>query len=100
MAGGTVLVLARHGGPAVAERGLGSGIHGGEIVLRGRVDPAVLGVGAMAVPLDAEARDRTRPLIEAYGEHFDVDVEPLLADDYTRIVPASTRPFANKYAWE
>ena len=38
MAGGTVLVLGRHGGAAVAERGLGSGIHGGEIVLRGALD--------------------------------------------------------------
>ena len=100
MAGGTVLVLARHGGPAVAERGLGSGIHGGEIVLRGAINPAYLGVGATAVPLDAEARARVRPLVEAYGAHFGVDVAPLLDDDYTRVVPASARPFANKYCWE
>ncbi len=100
MAGGTVLVLSRHGGPAVAERGLGSGIHGGEIVLRGAVDPQYLGVGAMAVPLDDEAMARVRPLIEAYGAHFGVEVAPLLEDEYTRVVPASARPFANKYAWE
>jgi len=100
MAGGTVLVLARHGGPAVAERGLGSGIHGGEIVVRGALDPRYLGVGAMAVQLDAEVRERIRPLIEAYGAHFGVDVASLLDDDYTRVVPASARPFANKYCWE
>ena len=100
MAGGTVLVLARHGSQAIAERGLGSGIHGGEIVLRGAVDPRHLGAGATAVPLDEAARPRIVPLIEAYGEHFGVDVADLAAAKYTRVVPASIRPFADKYAWE
>jgi glutamate synthase domain-containing protein 3 len=101
MAGGTVLVLARHGGPAVAERGLGSGIHGGEIVLRGGVDPQYLGVGATAVPLTDADWERIAPLVRAYGARFEVDPAPLLVrEEYTRIVPASARPFANKYTWE
>ena len=101
MAGGTVLVLARHGGPAVAERGLGSGIHGGEIVLRGGIDPQYLGVGAKEVPLSDDDWVRVLSLIREFSRHFGIDPVPLeKRDEYTRIVPASARPFANKYAWE
>ena len=101
MAGGTILVLARHGGPAIAERGLGSGIHGGEIVVRGGVDPEFLGVGATAVLLDDDDWSRIRPLIREYARHFGIDPAPLEErEEYTRIVPASARPFANKYTWE
>ena len=59
-----------------------------------------IGVGATAAPLEEAGRERIRPLVEAYGAHFGVDVTPLLDDDYTRVVPASARPFANKYCWE
>ena len=101
MAGGTVLVLARHGGPAVAERGLGSGIHGGEIVLRGGVDPQYLGVGAKEVPLSDDDWVRVLSLIREFARHFGIDPAPLeKREEYTRVVPASARPFANKYAWE
>lgn len=101
MAGGTVLVLARHGGPAVAERGLGSGIHGGEIVLRGGIDPQYLGVGAKEVPLSDDDWVRVLSLIREFAQAFGIDPAPLeKRDEYTRIVPASARPFANKYAWE
>ena len=101
MAGGTVLVLARHGGPAVAERGLGSGIHGGEIILRGGVDAEYLGAGACTVPLSDEDWTRVLPLVQEYARHFGVDPVPLeRREEYTRVVPASARPFAGKYTWE
>ncbi len=101
MAGGTVLVLALHGGPAIAERGLGSGIHGGEIVLRGGIDPQYLGVGAKEIPLSDDDWARVLSLIREFARHFGIDPAPLeKREEYTRIVPASARPFANKYAWE
>ena len=101
MAGGTVLVLARHGGPAVAERGLGSGIHGGEIILRGGIDPVHLGVGASQVALSDDDWARVLALVREYARRFGIDPAPLeRREEYTRVVPASIRPFAGKYAWE
>ncbi|HOT94254.1 MAG TPA: hypothetical protein PK089_03590 [Methanoregulaceae archaeon] len=101
MAGGTVLVLARHGGPAVAERGLGSGIHGGEIILRGGIDPVHLGVGASQVALSDDDWARVLALVREYARRFGIDPAPLeRREEYTRVVPASARPFAGKYAWE
>jgi len=100
MAGGLILVLGLRGAPAVAERGIGSGIHGGEIFIRGEVPPHLLGVGATMKPAGEKDLERIAPCIREYGQHFGKDPAPLLAGDYTRISPASSRPFADKYTWE
>ncbi len=53
MAGGLLIVLGLTGIPPVTERDVGSGIHGGEIYIRGKVDDLCLGVGAQT---DADYR--------------------------------------------
>jgi glutamate synthase domain-containing protein 3 len=100
MAGGRILILGLGGRDAVDERGIGSGIHGGEIVVRGVVDEWNLGVGAMMHRCTPDEKERIMPLIREYSGHFGTNPDELLESDYTRIVPASTRPFANKYTWE
>jgi glutamate synthase domain-containing protein 3 len=100
MAGGLLIVLGIGQERAVDERGIGSGIHGGEIFIRGEVDEHHLGVGAMKQPFGPEERERIRPYIEEFCTQFGIDPAPLLAAGFTRIAPASARPFANKYTWE
>ena len=100
MAGGTILVLGIDAPRAVEERGVGSGIHGGEIILRGDIDEGLLGVGARKTPLEEHEKSRIEPLIREFCDHFGKDPEPLLRDNYIRITPSSSRPFANKYTWE
>jgi glutamate synthase domain-containing protein 3 len=100
MAGGLLIVLGLNGGAPVSERGIGSGIHGGEIIVRGTVDEKYLGVGATQQPMTAEQKEMIRPILEDFALAFGIDPAPLLAADYSRIIPASARPFANKYTWE
>jgi glutamate synthase domain-containing protein 3 len=100
MAGGLLIVLGLNGVAPVSERGIGSGIHGGEIVIRGKVDEHYLGVGAKQVPVTAEQKAMIRPILEDFAAAFRIDPAPILAAEYSRIVPASARPFANKYTWE
>jgi hypothetical protein len=57
-------------------------------------------VGDEAVPLTDEDRERIVPVIREFSGDFGLDPEPLINADYTRIVPASARPFAGKYTWE
>ncbi len=99
MAGGLLIVLGTDGS-TYAGRGVGSGIHGGEIIIRGDVDESRLGVGAKKLPLTDEDRERIAPVIREFAEAFGLDPEPLINAEYTRIVPASARPFAGKYTWE
>lgn len=100
MAGGLILAL---GDPAVhphTERGIGSGIHGGKIVIRGNIDEYYLGVGARTFPLSDEGIDEIIPLIEEYAGYFGIDPDPLIHESYTQVTPSSSRPFASKYTWE
>ena len=98
MAGGLLIVLDLD--ETMHACGIGSGIHGGEIIIRGDVDDASLAAGAKKVPLTDEDRKRIAPVIREFAGDFGLDPEPLLNADYTRIVPASARPFAGKYTWE
>jgi glutamate synthase domain-containing protein 3 len=100
MAGGLIVVLGLRGVPAVAERGIGSGIHGGEIFIRGEVPPHLLGVGATMKPAGDKDMERIAPCIREFARHFGRDADQLMGDEYVRISPASSRPFANKYTWE
>jgi glutamate synthase domain-containing protein 3 len=100
MAGGLLIVLGLTGIPPLSERGVGSGIHGGEIFVRGNVPDNILGVGAKQKPASDDEKHTIAPVVRDYASRFSLDPTPLLASDYTRIVPASTRPFANKYTWE
>jgi glutamate synthase domain-containing protein 3 len=100
MAGGLLIVLGLNGVTPIAERGVGSGIHGGEILVRGPVDEHCLGVGAKQTPATEEEKTMIKPIIEDFAQKFGLDPSPLLTSDYTRIAPASARPFANKYTWE
>ena len=100
MAGGIIIVLGLKGVEPISEQGVGSGIHGGEIFVRGPVDELYLGSGARQAPITEEQKALIRPIIEDFAKSFGIDAAPLLASDYTRIAATSARPFANKYTWE
>lgn len=100
MAGGLLIVLGLNSLTTVSERGIGSGIHGGEIIIRGTVDEKNLGVGAKQQPITSKEREAILPIIMDFAQVFGIDSGCFRTDTYTRIIPASTRPFANKYTWE
>jgi len=100
MAGGLILVLGWKGTHPDLERGIGSGIHGGKIIVRGNVTDQNLGVGAKKDDLEKDERDEIAPIIEKFAGFFGIDPIPLIHDRYYVITPASARPFAGKYTWE
>ena len=100
MAGGLIIVLGIGGGRPISEQGVGSGIHGGEIFVRGKIDDLSLGGGARQAPVTPEQKAMIHPVIEDFAHSFGIDAAPLLASEYTRIAATSARPFASKYTWE
>jgi len=100
MAGGIIIVLGLKGARPISEQGVGSGIHGGEIFVRGPFDDLCLGSGSRQAPATEEQKAMIRPIIEDFAKTFCIDAPPLLASEYTRIAATSARPFANKYTWE
>nr|WP_094227251.1 hypothetical protein [Methanolobus psychrotolerans] len=100
MAGGLILIFGIGQESAVQDRGIGSGIHGGEIVIRGDVNEKLLGVGAKKVAFNEDDLKRLTPVIKEFCERFGIDPSSFLDTNYSRIIPASSRPFAGKYTWE
>lgn len=100
MAGGEILVLGTGCRETVTERGIGSGIHGGAIFVRGEVDEWYLGVGAKTAPLTNSDREDIEVMIREFSRWFGTDADALMKEPFTKIVPSSARPFANKYTWE
>jgi len=100
MAGGLLIVLGKGNGSPVTGKGTGSGIHGGRIIIRGKVEEKKLGVGAKIEALNEDDRKDLEKYLGEYCRFFDCDFERLKSSEYTKIVPASARPFAGKYCWE
>lgn len=100
MAGGLLIVLGINREKPVQGKGIGSGIHGGKIIIRGDVDEKILGIGAKKEPLTCEDREELEKYLKEYCDLFDQDFNMLSGSEYTKIVPASARPFAGKYCWE
>lgn len=100
MAGGLVIIFRMQDEEPYAEMGLASGIHGGEIFIRGAVKEWTPGIGSTAQPATPEDIERIKPFIMEFSQYFEVDPSKLLNSSYTRIAPVSARPFAGKYTWE
>jgi len=100
MAGGLILILGKHTSRPGIDRGIGSGIHGGKIVIRGGLDEINLGVGATVSELPDHEMTEIIPIIEEFSRYFGIDAEKFLNDRYFQLTPASARPFANKYTWD
>jgi len=101
MAGGMLILLGRHLGPAEVHpsRYIGTGMHGGVMYVRGRVDEHFLGkeVGIA----DPEPADMmiVGQYVQTYGRLFGVDVDDLLTDPFVKLYPKTKRPYGRLYAY-
>jgi glutamate synthase domain-containing protein 3 len=101
MAGGVLIVLGlqleadeRH-----PSRYVGTGMHGGVIYVRGRVDERFLGKEVGLVPLDSEDKALLENYVGEYAEHFGMDVKQLMAGSFIKLVPKTRRPYGRLYAY-
>ena len=101
MAGGMLILLGRHLGPAEVHpsRYIGTGMHSGVMYVRGRVDEHFLGkeVGIA----DPEPADMmiVGQYVQTYGRLFCVDVDDLLTDPFVKLYPKTKRPYGRLYAY-
>jgi glutamate synthase domain-containing protein 3 len=101
MAGGVLIVLGlqleadeRH-----PSRYVGTGMHGGVIYVRGRVDERFLGKEVGLVPLESEDKALLENYVGEYAAHFGMDVKQLRAGSFIKLVPKTKRPYGRLYAY-
>lgn len=93
MAGGIIICLGK------PKRYLATGMHGGVLYLRDGIDEAEVGTGLLQKECDAEDEALIRSYLQRYNQYFGAEVEPLAIDEikFTKLVPASSRPYGNMY---
>ncbi|HJN18876.1 MAG TPA: hypothetical protein QGH10_25475, partial [Armatimonadota bacterium] len=99
LAGGTLILLGleREGMPLVGDY-CGTGIHGGQIFLRGEFDPYHVSSEHIATGIaDEEQMKSIQKYLETYAEAFDVSMDEILAEPFTVLQPKSHRPFGDLY---
>lgn len=112
MAGGVLVLLNRPTAQGLTVSGeapsdlipshhIGTGMHGGVIYLRGKVEAYQL--GAEVAPVEFTDKDITtlHSEIDEYCNHFDVsdsERQELKDSEYVKLIPVSHRPYGKMYA--
>jgi len=101
MAGGIVILLGLGLGENERHRAhyIGTGMHGGVIYLRGRVEPYQLGREVGVLDLDENDWQIVRRYVDEYAAHFGADADRILAGKFQKLLPVSKRPYGKIYAY-
>lgn len=99
MAGGTIVLLGldiKHGEKLFGTH-CASGMHGGKIFVRGTFPKENLSYNIKVEKLDAEDEKELKSYVKKYCKYFDADFEEIMAKPFKKLVPATSRPYANLY---
>lgn len=101
MAGGTLVVLGLGAETAenIAGDMAGTGMHGGEMYFRGRLDPAQLGREVGMVDLDDECWNRLRVHLGEFCSKFGLEEKDFCREQFIRLCPVSLRPYGKVYVY-
>ncbi len=97
MAGGKIIVLNLYSDKKPTGDYLATGMHGGEIYLRGKFDINSLSKNVKYSLCKAEDIALISAYIRDFAKVFGIDEETILKEDFTKIIPISNRPFKDVY---
>jgi glutamate synthase domain-containing protein 3 len=101
MAGGIVVVLGLtlNGENCHRASFVGTGMHGGVIYLRGRINEHQLGKEVVVSKLTRKDRAILRDLVTQFAAHFGYDAQEILASRFVKLVPLYLRPYGRLYTY-
>ncbi len=101
MAGGIVIVLGLGRGRPVPQtaRHIGTGMHGGVIYIRGKVDEHSLGEGVATQEPDAADRELLDHYVAEFTDYFGGEPAEILQHGFVKLVAKSHRPYGDLYAY-
>ena len=78
---------------------LGYGMRGGVIYIRGEVEEHTLGKEVSILDPDAKDEKLLKKHLSEYCKHFGLDLDELLSKPFIKLLPVSSRPYGNMYAY-
>ena len=99
MAGGTIVLLGLHlkRGDKLFGTHCASGMHGGKIFIRGTFPKENLSPNIKVVSLSKEDEKELEGYVKNYCRFFGEDFEEVISKPFKKLIPATSRPYANLY---
>lgn len=99
MAGGTIVILGLNlkRGEKLFGTHCASGMHGGKIFVRGNYPKENLSDNIKVTNLDDEDMKELKNYVKKYCKYFDADFDEIMSKPFKKLVPATSRPYANLY---
>ena len=99
MAGGTIVLLGLNlkRGDKLFGTHCASGMHGGKIFVRGSFPKENLSPNIKVVSLTDEDEKELEGYVKNYCKFFGVDYDSVMKKPFKKLVPATSRPYANLY---
>ncbi|MBW3011834.1 hypothetical protein KY311_01485, partial [Candidatus Woesearchaeota archaeon] len=91
MSGGRIIVLGKAGNY------IGTGMHGGIVFIKGKLEQPQLGFGAVIEELTDWDKNEIKRCLGPFCKNFNIDINKINADEFTKVVPLNNRPYMNKY---
>lgn len=99
MAGGIMILLGMNGKKPIVGDHVGTGMHGGVIYVRGKVNAEKLGKEVNCLELNEEDEKLIGSYLKEYCECFGFDYIEVMDVKFTKLVPLSHRPYGNLYVY-
>jgi len=101
MAGGVLVLLGldKDDDTPIAGDYLGTGMHGGVIYIRGEVEEHTLGAEVSVLELNDKDIKLLKKHLGEYCKHFGLDLEEVMSKPFIKLLPVSSRPYGNLYAY-
>ena len=99
MAGGTIVLLGLRmkRGDKLFGTHCASGMHGGKIFVRGSFPKENLSPNIKVVSLTDEDKKELAGYVKNYCKFFGEDYDEIMAKPFKKLIPATSRPYANLY---
>ena len=98
MAGG-VLMMLNLKNKKIDSKYIGTGMHGGKIFIRGKIEDHQLGREVSSVELTDADFKTLKKYVARYCRRFDEDPDKILRSQFTKLVPLSHRPYGKLYTY-
>lgn len=101
MAGGILVLLGldKDNDTQIAGDYLGTGMHGGVIYIRGEVEEHTLGKEVSVLELNDKDTKVLKKHLGEYCKDFGLDLEDVMSKPFIKLLPVSSRPYGNLYAY-
>jgi len=101
MAGGRVILLGLNLSKNERHKAhyIGTGMHGGVIYLRGRVEEYQLGKEVGIRALDSQDWETVGQYVSEFSGHFGFDPAEILQEKFQKLLPVTSRPYGKIYAY-